>query len=196
MIRFTATARKEPGRHPGADPLYGERKRRTRVRFGEGHWPCNSAESTISRRSRRTRRAMSPSTRVSRHAPGQEDREPGRRLRLPPLLCRRPCLSRDGSHLLRLAGEPRAPRHPFDRSHRAPGRGRRHPSLVGEATEGQFRADLRSHGARRPADDRLRGSRGPAAGAGRRWRLGNGATRGPGAPCRPSIRSAVSVRSP
>ena len=49
--------------------------------------------------------------RRARHAAGEEDRQPGRCLRLPSVLRRRRSLARHRPHLLRLAGRPRAARH-------------------------------------------------------------------------------------
>ena len=78
----------------------------------------------------------------ARPAAGEEDRQPGRRQRLPPVLCRRARLARHRHHLLRLAGRARAARHAQHHPHRLARRRRRHARLVEAALPGPGRHAL------------------------------------------------------
>ena len=130
------------------------------------------------------------------HAAGQEDGQPGRRLGLPPVLRRRPRHARDGHHVLRLARRPRAARDAAASSAPACASPSGQPRLLGRpAARPRACTHAGRRRARRPADARLRGPRRPAAQPRRRRRARPPRTRGTGAPCRPSTRSAGSGRS-
>ena len=134
----------------------------------------------------------------ARTADGQEDRQPGRPGRLPPVLCRRARLAGRRHHVLRVPG--RGPRHGRRRHGRgdpAPRRRRRRARLLGAAARRRGRRDRaarrrglavrrpRGHGPR--ARDLIR----PGRAADRR------PPRGPGAvsPSRGSRRSAPRSRT-
>src|SRR5882757_5135586 len=110
--------------------------------------------------------------RPARHAAGEENRQSGRRQRLPSVLRRRQSQPRHRSHLLRFSGRARAARNQLDLAHRSAGRRRKDPRLLARSPEAGRRRDRRSDRGRRPADAAVRGWRGPAAGAVRRRRSG------------------------
>ena len=117
--------------------------------------------------------------------------------RLSPVLRRRPGLARLRPHLLRLAGRARAARHACHRP--APA-----CASPGRRAFDYWAARLAEHGvrhgadrrARRPRDARLRGSGRPAPQSSSTMAGRARPIPGTRAPCRRSIRSAASVRSP
>ena len=112
------------------------------------------------------------------HASGEEDRQSGRRQRIPPVLRRRQSQSRHRPDLLRFPGRARAARHQQHLADGTAGRRRGEPRLLAGSPEEGRRRDRRGRRGRRPADAAVRRRRGPAPGAGRRRRRGSGLAMG------------------
>ena len=117
------------------------------------------------------------------HAARQEDREPGRRLGLSPVLRRRPRRARHRHHLLRLAGAARAARHAQHRPHRSARRRQRRAGVVAARACARPASRTADAGrARRAPHPRFRGSRGPAPRPRRRRRRAGRRIPGPSSP--------------
>ena len=144
--------------------------------------PCSFQASTISRPSPPMRAPTTLLHRHARHAPGQEDGEPGRRLGLPPVLCRRPRrrpapTSPSSTGRSRGSGEaPTASPAPACASRAG------EPRLLGGAPCAARRRPSAGRRARRAPDARLRGPGGPAPQPRRRRRRGRARTRGQRSP--------------
>ncbi|CAA9336016.1 MAG: Glyoxalase family protein, partial [uncultured Gemmatimonadaceae bacterium] len=92
-------------------------------------------------------------------AAGEAQREPGRRLCLPPVLRRRRGHAGHRPHLLRLERAARAARHAEHHPHAAARRGRARAGLVGGAAGRAGRRARADRGAGRPPHAAVRGPR-------------------------------------